>query len=66
MRTTSSKLSAAVLVFILTFGLIAAPASAMPRDGGPRRDDPIVRVIKQLLKHFGISTLADELGQPKP
>lgn len=66
MRTTSSKLSAAILVFVLSSGLVAAPASALQREGGPRRDDPIVRVIKQLLKHFGISTLADELTQPKP
>lgn len=64
MRTTSSKLSAAVFVVVLSSGLIAAPVSAMPREGG--RDKPIVRIIKQLLKHFGVSTLADELGQPKP
>jgi hypothetical protein len=66
MRTTSSKLSAAVLVVVLSSGLIAPLASAMPRDGGPRRDEPIVRIIKQLLKHFGIGTNADELSVPRP
>lgn len=53
MRRTSSTISVAVLVAVLSAGLIAAPASAMQREG-PRRDDPIVRIVKQLLKKFGI------------
>jgi hypothetical protein len=47
MRTSLSKVSAAVLVVILATGALAVPASAMTRDGGV--DGPIVRVIKQLL-----------------
>jgi len=65
MRRTTSKVSAFVLVVLLSTGLLATPASAMQREG-PRRDDPIVRVIKQLLKRFGISTNADELSVPRP
>ena len=64
MRLVSFKLlPIAALVLVLSVG--AAPsASAMQREG-PRRDDPIVRIIKQLLHKFGITTL-EEAGVPHP
>jgi len=64
MRTKSSKLSAAVLLLVLSTMALAAPALALDRDGA-RRDAPIIRVLKQLLRRFGLSP-NDELGTPRP
>lgn len=65
MRKISSSISAAVLVVFLSTTVIATPAFAMPREGGPRRDDPIVRVVKQILKKLGI-TPNEEPAVPHP
>jgi hypothetical protein len=64
MRRTSSKVSAAVLVVILSTAVLSVPVFGMEREG-PRRDDPIVKIIKRLLKKFGIVP-DEELGVPKP
>lgn len=64
MRTKSSKLSAAFLLLALSTMALAAPAFALERDG-TRRDAPIIRVIKQLLRRFGV-TPNDELITPRP
>lgn len=64
MRSTSSRLSAALLIVLLSTGLLAAPAFSMEREG-PRRENPIIRVVKQLLKRFGI-TPNEEPSVPHP
>jgi hypothetical protein len=53
MRSTSSKLSAALLAVLLSTGLLAVPAFSMQREGPPR-DNPITRLVKQLLKRLTI------------
>lgn len=63
MRLISSRLSAFILVVALSIG-VASPAFALPREGR-ERDNPIVRVIKQLLHKFGITPL-EEAGVPHP
>jgi hypothetical protein len=65
MRSTSSKLSAALLAVLLSTGLLAAPAFAMQREGPPR-DNPVVRVIKQLMKRLSIITNDEQPGIPHP
>jgi hypothetical protein len=64
MRPTFSKLSAALLAILLSTGLLAAPAFSMQREGPPR-DNPITRVVKQLLKRFGIIS-TEEPSIPHP
>jgi len=66
MRTTSSKLSAAVLVVILSAVLVSTPASAMLREGPGRDDPPFVRVVKQILKKLGIMPNDEQPGVPHP
>ena len=66
MRTTSSKLSAAVLLVLLSAAIVGTPASAALREG-PRRDDPpFVRVVKQILKKLGIMPNDEQPGVPHP
>ncbi len=60
---TRSRLAALFLAVTLS-GILAAPVFAMQREG-PRRDDPIVRIIKRLLHKFGIVTNED-IAVPKP
>lgn len=62
--TIRTRLAALVLSLTLA-GILAPPALALPREG-VRRDDPIVRVIKRLLRTFGISSNSDSLAVPKP
>jgi hypothetical protein len=64
MRKTSSALIAAVLALVLS-GVVVAPAFAADREG-PRRDDPIVRVIKRLLHKFGIIATDEQPSVPHP
>ena len=64
MRTKSTKLSAVVLFLVLSTTALAAPALAFDRDGA-RRDAPIIRIIKQLLRRFGLAP-NDELSIPRP
>lgn len=64
MRRTSSIVSAAVVAVVLSTALIAVPAFAMEREG-PRRDDPVVRLVKQILKKLGIMP-NEEAGVPHP
>jgi len=64
MRTRPSMLSAVVLLLVLSTTALAAPALALDRDGA-RRDAPIIRVIKQLLRGFGF-TPNEELIVPRP
>jgi hypothetical protein len=65
MRSTSSKVSAALLTVLLSTALLAAPAFAIQREGPPR-DNPITRVIKQLMKRFGIISTDEQPGIPHP
>jgi hypothetical protein len=64
MRSTFSKLSAALLVVLLSTGLFAVPAFSMQREGPPR-DNPITRIVKQLLKRFVI-IVTEEPSIPHP
>ena len=64
MRRTTSPLSAIALVVVLSTAPFAVSARAIQREG-PGRDDPIVRVIKQLLKKLGAIALG-EPGVPHP
>lgn len=59
---TRSKLAALILTLVLS-GILAPPVFAMRE--GPRRDDPIVRIIKRLLHRFGIAPTED-IAVPKP
>ena len=65
MRTKAAKLSAVFLVLVLSTAPFAAPALARDRDGS-RRDSPLVRVMKQILRRFGIAPNGDELSVPRP
>lgn len=58
-----SRLAASVLTLILS-GIVAAPTLAIEREG-PRRGDPIIRIIKRLLLKFVIAP-NDEIAVPKP
>ena len=64
MRSSFTKFSAALLVLVLSTGVLAASTFAMDRED-PRRDreNPIVRVLKQL--HFIVTTF-DQISVPKP
>jgi hypothetical protein len=64
MRKTSSALAAAVLALVVSAGIVA-PAFAADREG-PRRDDPIVRVIKRLLHKLGVIANDEQPSVPHP
>lgn len=62
------QLRAVSLSLILSFFVIAIPLSAAPpdRDGGGRSLNPIERVIKRIVKYFGVSILSDTMSVPIP
>jgi hypothetical protein len=64
---SSSKKFAAVLVTVVLSSTLATPVfAAAQRDDSPRdRGSRVVRVVKQLLKHFGIRS-NEEIAVPKP
>jgi hypothetical protein len=65
MRTTSSRLSVFALVLVLTTAA-AAPAFAMQREGPGGGDNPIVRIVKQLMRKFGIMPNDEQPSVPHP
>jgi hypothetical protein len=65
MRSSSRKLSAALIALVVSTGVLADPVLAMDREGTPRgRENPIVRVIRQV-KHF-IAGALEEISIPHP
>ena len=57
-----------ITALALTVFILSAPLSALPRDGGDRdrNQPPIVRIIKQIARFFGIHTLEELPTPPKP
>ena len=67
MPSSSKKFAAILVTVVLSSSILAAPLSAaVQRDDSPRdRGSRVVRVIKQVLKHFGIRS-NEEISVPKP
>jgi hypothetical protein len=65
MRSSRSTFAALIFTVVVSSAVLAPAALAMQREG-PRRDDPpIVRVVRLLLKKFGIIS-TEEPGTPHP
>ncbi|MGH7484504.1 MAG: hypothetical protein ACREMY_02725 [bacterium] len=62
---TRFKAATVVLALALSTIIVAPPAFSMQREGPPGRDNPIVRVIKQLLHRFGVLPTED-IAVPHP
>ena len=57
---------ASLTAVALTLFLATAPLQAYPRDRGDRDRPTIVRIIKKIVKFFGIVPLDDFPTPPKP
>ena len=67
MRFSFSNARVFVLVAILSLSIVPTSVAAPRENNGSRFDrERVIRIFRQVLKQFGITTNSDQITNPKP